>query len=132
MMDQTAKVQYEHEGNPCTLCGLDSDEQEYLTECMGALLADYRDLKIEFAFAMERITLLEKRIRESARNQMAITGQVGEVISIQGARVKVVPPKNPRVTWDSKGLEAMAHFHPEILEYRTEKYPVPSVRIEVD
>lgn len=89
------------------------------------LLTEYRDMKIELAFPLERLSVLEKQIKD-------IVKETGETAEIEGARIKVTPPKNPRARWNTKALEGFAAAHPELLELKTEYWPSPSVRIIVD
>lgn len=88
-------------------------------------LAEYRDMKTELAFPLEKLSKLEKEIRDLVKT-------TGEVAEIDGARIKVIRPKNPRVRWNTKALEGFAAAHPELQALREEYWPSPSVRIEVD
>jgi hypothetical protein len=89
------------------------------------LLTEYRDMKIELAYPLEQLTKLEKQIKD-------IVKETGETAEIEGARIKVIPPRNPRARWDTKALEGFAAAHPELLELKTEYWPSPSVRIVID
>jgi len=89
------------------------------------LLAEYRDMKIELAYPLERLATLEKQIKD-------IVKETGETAEIDGARITVIPPKNPRARWDTKALEGFAAAYPKLLELKTEYWPSPSVRIVID
>ena len=89
------------------------------------MLAKYRDMKTELAFPLEQLANLEKQIKAHVK-------ETGETADIEGARITVTPPKNPRVKWDAKGLEGVAALNPKILALKTEYWPAASVRIIVD
>jgi hypothetical protein len=89
------------------------------------MLQEYRDMKIELAFPLERLKKLETQIKDVVR-------ETGETAEIDGAYIKVTTPKKARVRWDTKALEGFAAAHPELLELKTEYWAKPSVRIVVD
>lgn len=89
------------------------------------LLTEYRDMKVELAYSLERLMTLEKQIK-------TIVKETGEVAEVEGARIKVTNPKKPRVRWDTKALEGVVVMHPELAALRSEYMPAPSVRIVVD
>ena len=89
------------------------------------LLEQYRDMKVELAFPLEKLSSLEKKIKD-------IVKETGEPAEIEGARIKVSYPKKPRIYWDTKTLEKLAANDPKLLALRSEKWPSFSVRIVVD
>lgn len=125
------KPNYDHQGDPCSLCGLEGDAT-CSTDCVVPLLSMLRDLKVEFAFALETIKTLEEKTKIATRLLSSTTGETGEVVKVTGAKVKISYPKKPRVTWDGKALEGYAAAHPEILSFKTEKWAAPTVRIIIE
>ncbi len=89
------------------------------------MLTEYRDMKVEMAFPLERLGQLETQIKDLVR-------ETGETPEIEGARIKVTTPKKPRVKWDTKALEGFAAAHPELAALKSEYWAKPSVRIVVD
>ncbi|MHA2428655.1 MAG: hypothetical protein ACXADB_11590 [Candidatus Hermodarchaeia archaeon] len=88
-------------------------------------LALYRDMQVELALPLEQMKKLEKEIKDYVR-------ETGETAEIDGARIRVTPPKKPRVYWDTKGLEGVLAIYPKLGKLRTEKMASPSIRIMVD
>lgn len=128
---ESKKPNYDHQGDPCGLCGIEGDAA-LTTECVVPLLEMLRDLKVEFAFALETIKTLEEKTKVATRLLSSTTGEVGEVVSISGAKIKIYYPKKPRVSWNSSALEGYAAAHPEILSFKTEKWAAPSVKIMIE
>ena len=89
------------------------------------LLKTFRDKKVELALPLEQLSNLENKIKNHVRD-------TGETAEIEGARITVTAPKNPRVKWDTKALEGIAVMNPKILALKTEYWPAASVRIIVD
>lgn len=89
------------------------------------MLKKYAEMKTELAFPLEQLSNLEKQIREYVK-------ETGEVAEIDGARIKVIAPKKPRVVWDTKALEGAMAMYPKLAALRSERWASPSVRIEVD
>jgi len=89
------------------------------------LLATYRDMKVEMAFPLEQLATLEKQIREHVKD-------TGETAEIEGARITVIAPKSPRVSWNIKALDGLLVTNPALAKLRTEKWASPAVRIIVD
>ena len=89
------------------------------------LLAEYRDMKVEIAFPLEKLVHIERQIKDIVR-------ETGETAEIEGARIMVKTPKKPRVKWDTKALEGFATAHPELAALKTEYWAKPSVIIVID
>lgn len=89
------------------------------------LLTDYRNKKKILQSRMDELADLEGQIK-------AIAKESKQGVEIEGARVIVIEPKNPRVSWNTKALEGFAAAHPELKDLRSESWPAPSVRIIVD
>jgi hypothetical protein len=96
-----------------------------MTETLEEKLAKYRDMKVELAYPLEKLTTLEKEIKAHVK-------ETGETAVIDGARITVTPPKKARVKWDVKGLEGVAALNPKILALKTEYWASPSIRIIVE
>lgn len=120
-----------HRGDPCELCGLPSGVTDH-EECLGALVEQIRDIETEHRDALSKLGYFRERAKVAARIYSDLTESSGEVLSIEGASVKVVPPKKKRVTWDKKGLQEYSSDHPDILQFKSEKWSVPSVTVKVD
>lgn len=89
------------------------------------MLEEYRDMKVELAYPLEKLANLEKQMKE-------IVKETGEIVEVEGARIKVVAPKKPRVYWNTKALEGFAAANPKLLALRSEKWSSPSIQIVVD
>lgn len=120
-----------HRGDPCELCGLPSGVTDH-EECLGALTEQIRDIETEHRDALSKLGYFRERAKVAARTYSELTDTSGEVLSIEGAFVKVTLPKKPRVNWDKKGLQEHSVDHPDILQFRSEKWSIPSVTVKVD
>lgn len=118
-----------HEGNPCELCGMDWKDDP-IGDCPVKLLKHYSELVAESKPFFEYQEGIKKRLVAAVKFQSSITGEVGDVIDLPEGRIKVIAPKKARVYWDAKALDGYAAAHPEILDFRTEKMPGLTVRIE--
>jgi len=119
------------ENGDCKLCGL-GHEDVPPGPCVASLLATMRDMKVELAFPLEQLNLLEQAVRKAASIRVAMTGEAGKFLQIEGASLKVVHPQKPRVTWNGQGLDGYSVAHPEILMFRTEKWAKPSITPEIE
>jgi len=88
------------------------------------MLAEYRDLRVEFAPALAAMTELETRIKAHVR-------ETGETLAIDGASVTARPGAK-RATWDGKALDGYAAAHPEIMAFKRESVTAPVVTIKVE
>ena len=122
-------MEYLHEGEPCELCGLNYEDTPN-GECLVATMTVYQDMNVEAGPIIQQLATVKERIRVLASIQSAVTGEVGRVAKINGFAVDVVPPKNPRVTYDRKALDGYAVAHPEILQFRKEAMPKPSIKLK--
>ena len=120
-----------HRGDPCELCDLPSGVTDH-EECLGALVEQIRNIEAEHRDALSKLGFFRERAKVAARIYSDLTESSGEVLSIEGAFVKVVLPKKPRVSWSSKGLQEYSADHPDVLQFRSEKWSVPSVTVKVD
>lgn len=120
---------FNHKEDPCELCDM-KWKDDPIGDCSVKLLEHYRDVKAEGDPYFKYMGTVKDRLKAAVKFQVALTGEVGDIIDIQGAKVKVIAPKKPRVYWDSKALDGYAAAHPEILQFRTEKMPNPSIRID--
>lgn len=120
-----------HKGDPCEVCGL-TLEETIVDECLGALIEHIRDIKTEIAFPMAQLDILTEKAKQHARLYSAVTGETGDLLELDGVKVKITHPKKPRVTWDNRALEVFADAHPALWKYRTEKMAAPSVSIKVE
>ena len=95
-------------------------------------LARYRDMKVELAFHLEQLKVLEKKIKEAARAHVKETGEVGDIVEIDGARIRVTRPY-PKTTFTSQAdaLEWLAK-HEEGKKYVTTKQVSAGIRLQVD
>jgi len=118
-----------HPENPCPLCGM-KWEDDPIGDCPVLLLKHYSGLKSEITPYLTHMKETEDRLKKAIKFRSTITGETGTVIDIPEGRVKIIHPKQPRRYWDGKALDGFAAAHPEILEFRTEKMPSPTVRIE--
>ena len=115
----------------CTHCGL-AEEHRPPGPCIGALLKIYRDMKIEIAMPLEQLYTIETAVKQAARLRVQATGERNTFMAVDGARIKSTPPRRPRVTWNTAALDGYAAAHPEILEFRTEKWAAPSIKLIID
>ncbi len=89
------------------------------------ILEEFRYMKVELAYPLEKLANLEKQIR-------VIVKETGEISEVEGARIKVVAPKKRRVYWKTKALEGFAAANPKLLALRSERWSSPSIRIVVE
>ena len=120
-----------HRGDPCELCGLPSGVTDN-EECLGALVEQIRDIETEHRGILSKLGYFRERAKEAARTYSELTDTSGEILSIEGAFVKVTNPKKPRVSWNAKGLQEYSSDHPDILQFRFEKWSAPSVTVKID
>lgn len=120
-----------HDEDPCVLCGV-KWEDDPTGDCQIRLLEFFRDSKIEMAYYEGVLANTKKRIVAATKIRMAKDGEVGKVADIDGASITIINPKKARVTWNSAGLDGYAIANPDILNFRTEKWPEPSIRIKID
>jgi hypothetical protein len=120
-----------HKGDPCELCGLPSGVTDN-EECLGALVEQIRDIETDNRAILSKLGYFRERAKVAARIYSDLTDTSGEVLSIEGAFVKVALPKKPRVTWNAKGLQEYSSDHPDVLQFRSEKWSEPSVTVKVD
>ena len=117
-----------HEGDPCAYCELPSGVTDN-EECLGVLLVKVRDIRAEFSTVLSQLDFFEKRAKAMTKIYAELLDISGEVLKIEGAKATSTPPKKPRVYWDAKELEIYSREHPEIRQFREERWSKPSVRI---
>ena len=120
-----------HDEDPCTLCGV-KWEDDPTGDCQIRLLEFYISAKLEMAYYEGVLANTKKRIVAATKIRMAKDGEVGKVAEVDGGSINIITPKKARVTWNSAGLDGYAIANPDILAFRTEKWPEPSIRIKVD
>ena len=89
------------------------------TITLETMLAEYRDVRVEFAPALAAMTELEQRIKTHVR-------ETGETLAIDGASVTARAGAK-RATWDGKALDGYAAAHPEIERFRKEGEPTTRI-----
>lgn len=130
-MNAFAHMIQAHQGDPCELCDMPSGVTDN-DECLGALLEQIRDIKVEFGEIFSQYEFFQARAKVMTRTYADLKDTSGEILKIDGAKASVTLPKRPRVYWNGKGLELYSRDHPEVRQFREEKWSAPAVRIIVD